>query len=403
VEVHELRGFVSNNLTSALNEVYAVSRGTKARQCLFSLSLNPPPSENVPTKDFEDAIERVEKKLGLVDQPRAIVFHEKNGRRHCHAVWSRIDAQAMKAIPLSFSNYTLMDVARDLFREHGWTMPKGLIDARQNDLKNFTLAQWQQAKRIGKDARAIKEVFQQCWAASDSQAAFRAALKDHGYILARGDRRGFVALDHACEVYAVARWVGIKTKDLASKLTDQNSLPSVDEAREQIAQTVSDRLTQLRAAQQTAIQTRLAMIETRRVQMAKAHAQARQALREEQEDRWQTETRARQARFAKGLRGWLEHLTGQHRRIRKQNEVETDQAAQRDRSEQDALIFRQLDERRALQARINRLRSYDQRRAESLSQDIDQYQAIQRHERTTFEHRPPAARSRSQAGPKHER
>jgi hypothetical protein len=210
VEVHELRGFVSNNLVSALNEVYAVSRGTKARQCLFSLSLNPPPSENVSTEVFEDAIARVEKKLGLVDQPRAIVFHKKHGRRQCHAVWSRIDAQAMKAIPLPHSKPKLMDVARDLFREHGWTMPKGLIDAWEHDLKNFTLAQWQQAKRIGKDPKAVKEVFPQCWAASDSQAAFQAALKDNGCILVRGDRWGFVALDYACEVYAVARWVGIK-------------------------------------------------------------------------------------------------------------------------------------------------------------------------------------------------
>ena len=56
VEVHELRGFVSDNLVSALNEAYAVSRGTKAKQFLFSMSLNPPPNKNVSTEDFEDAI-----------------------------------------------------------------------------------------------------------------------------------------------------------------------------------------------------------------------------------------------------------------------------------------------------------------------------------------------------------
>jgi hypothetical protein len=46
VEVHELRGFVSSDLVPALNEVYAVSRGTKARQFLPSLSLNPPLAES---------------------------------------------------------------------------------------------------------------------------------------------------------------------------------------------------------------------------------------------------------------------------------------------------------------------------------------------------------------------
>ena len=106
--MHELRGFVSDDLVSALNEVHAVSRGTKAKQFLFSLSLNPPPKENVSTQSFEAAIARVEAKLGLESQPRAVVFHEKEGRRHCHAVWSRIDTQAMKAIPLSFSKLKLM-------------------------------------------------------------------------------------------------------------------------------------------------------------------------------------------------------------------------------------------------------------------------------------------------------
>ena len=56
VKVHELRGFVSGNLVSALKEIHAVSRGTKAKQFLFSLSLNPPPSENVHTEVFEDVI-----------------------------------------------------------------------------------------------------------------------------------------------------------------------------------------------------------------------------------------------------------------------------------------------------------------------------------------------------------
>ncbi len=85
VDVHELRGFTSDNLVSALNEIYAVSRGTHAKKFLFSLILNPPPTENVSTDVFEDAIWRIEQKLGRSDQPRAIIFHEKGGRRHCRA------------------------------------------------------------------------------------------------------------------------------------------------------------------------------------------------------------------------------------------------------------------------------------------------------------------------------
>lgn len=80
VTVHEVRGFMSNELLPALNEIYAISRGTKARKFMFSLSLNPPLDVDVSTEDFMRAIERAENDLGLAGQPRAIVFHEKNAR-----------------------------------------------------------------------------------------------------------------------------------------------------------------------------------------------------------------------------------------------------------------------------------------------------------------------------------
>ena len=209
VDIHELRGFISENLVGALNESYAISRGTRCTQFLYSLSLNPPPGENVKTEVFEAAIERVEQKLGLTDQPRAIVFHEKKGRRHCHVVWSRINADEMKAVALPYTKFKLLEISRGLFLEHGWKMPRGLMNSAERDPRNFTLAEWQQTKRNGKDPRAIKTAMQDCWAVSDTQNSFAHALKERGYVLARGDRRGFVAVDFHGEVYAVSKWVGI--------------------------------------------------------------------------------------------------------------------------------------------------------------------------------------------------
>jgi len=77
LSVHELRGFASDNLRDAFREVEAISQGTKCRQYLFSLSLSPPADARVPVEDFEAAIERIEERLGLEGQPRAVVFHEK--------------------------------------------------------------------------------------------------------------------------------------------------------------------------------------------------------------------------------------------------------------------------------------------------------------------------------------
>ena len=180
VDVHELRGFTSETLRGALQETDAISKGTQCKQFLFSLSLSPPETERVGLSDFEAAIEQAEQRLGLTGQPRAIVFHEKNGRRHAHAVWSRIDVREMKAINLPFYHTRLTELSKDLFLEHNWRLPEGLRDRENRDPRNFTLAEWQQAKRAKKDPRQIKRVFQEAWQVSDSAVTFKHALEEKG-------------------------------------------------------------------------------------------------------------------------------------------------------------------------------------------------------------------------------
>ena len=69
----------------------------------------------------------------------------------------------------------------------------------------------------------------------DNGKAFNAALERQGYVLARGDRRGFVVVDRHSDVHSLTRYVkGHKAKDIKSKISDLDplSLPSVDEAKE---------------------------------------------------------------------------------------------------------------------------------------------------------------------------
>lgn len=161
VRIHELRGFAGRDLHAAFRESYAISRGTRCKQHLFSLSLNPPKHAEVSDQDFEAAIDRAEDRLGLSGQPRAIVFHEKFGedgelRRHAHAVWCRIRTDEMKAVQLSFSKTKLNELARDLYIEHDWQMPRGFVNSKERDPLNFTLEEWQQSKRAGKNPKEIK-------------------------------------------------------------------------------------------------------------------------------------------------------------------------------------------------------------------------------------------------------
>lgn len=117
VEVHEIRGFASTDVVGALKEAHATSRGTKCTQFLFSVSLSPPPQERVGIETFEDAIRRIEERNNLKGQPRVVLFHEKEGRRHAHAVWSRIDAETMTARNLSHFKLKLRDISRELYLE----------------------------------------------------------------------------------------------------------------------------------------------------------------------------------------------------------------------------------------------------------------------------------------------
>lgn len=385
VEVHELRGFISEDLVSALEETRAVSRGTRARQYLFSLSLNPPPDASVATEAFESAIDRAEERLGLGGQPRAVVFHVKNERRHCHVVWSRIDEDTMTAVPLPFTKQKLMTLSRELYLEHGWQMPRGMMASEERDPANYTLAQWQQAKRVGKDPKATKQAFQECWAVSDSQSAFAQALKSRGYTLAKGDRRGFVAVDQYCDVYAVSKWTGVRTKELKAKLMAPDALPSVDQARMEIARTMSQRLQELRNQQSRAIETRLQTINARQQAAVQRQRAALAALKLRQSERWTAETAARQQRLKTGLRGFMDRLTGQRKRTEARNEREAYEAARRDQKERDALIFKQIEDRKAVQARIERLLRFRQERAQALQHDTQQYREIEQRKRDLFE------------------
>lgn len=392
VELHEVRGFVGDDLLSAFREVDAIAKGTRCENYLFSASLNPPGGETVTTSDFESAADEVERKLGLEGQPRAIVFHEKDGRRHAHVVWSRIGAEHMRAINLPHYKMRLRDVSRDLFRSHGWEMPKGLRDWRERDPLGFTREEWQQARRVGLDPKQLKALFQECWNRSDTGTAFAQALKERGFMLARGDRRGFVAVDYRGEVYAVARQAGVKTTDVAARLGNPEAFPSVDEARAYVAARMTERIESFTRQAEREAGSGRKTLEAERTELVARHRKDRQALKNTQETRWIAETKARAERLPRGISGIWHRLTGKYSKIKQRNEREAWGALKRDHAERDGLIASQLDERRALQARIQEQRERQQADLLLLREDVARYQTMALPERETERPKPEAER-----------
>jgi len=392
VEIHEISGFVADDLMGAMKEAHALSRGTKCKQYLFSVSLNPPASESVRVEVFEKACDMIEERLGLKNQPRMIVFHEKEGRRHAHAVWSRIDVETMTAKPLSFFKSKLNGIARELFLENGWQMPEGFRDWRLRDPRSFGLAEWQQAKRAGIDPREIKATIQECWAKSDNGAAFAKALEERGLFLAQGDRRGHVAITIDGEILPISRMVAARSKEVAAKLGDPKQFLSVAETTRHIAQTVAPRLSGYISEAKRIAHNAMKPLLDRKSEMKAQHQQERKVLGDRQRDRNVVEQQARSERLRKGAAGVWDILTGRYFKVRKQNEVETFFGLQRDRAQRHELVLSQLNERQNLQHEIRQAREQQSRQMLGLYRDAARYRGMARDGRSDQAARDPRSR-----------
>ncbi len=369
ISIHDLRGFISEDLNGAFTEAFAVSQGTRCKQFLFSLSLSPPENARVPVGVFEAAIKKIEERLGLANQPRAIVFHEKEGRRHAHCVWSRIDAAEMKAINLPHYKMRLRDISRQLFLDNNWRMPRGLQNSQERSPFGYSQAEHQQAKRTESNASAIKKVFKNCWAASDSAASFSHALEQYGYHLAKGDRRGHVAVNSDGEIFAISRWLDLKAKDLRAKLGEAAPLPSVEEAKARLEQKYNDNYLKKINEIERKNQERQGALSNRRAVMVAKQRTERKRLREKQTARKNEENKARAALLPTGLKALWFRVTGKYHKIVEYNEIQKLRCDERDGFELQKLIELQLKERRTLQHEIRQLRYLEMVTRKSLIND----------------------------------
>lgn len=302
LELAHVRGAIARDLHGAFAEWEAQARAlTHCRKYLYSLSVNPNPRQgNLTREQYLDYIARVEERLGLNGQPRAIVFHEKHGRKHCHVVWSRIDAANKRAVQISFDREKLMAVTREFARDHGLTLPDGYYrdqGAEQENNRQLSLYEKHQQDVTGitKEER-IAEITS-AWRQSDSARAFVQALEELGYILATG-RRDYILIDRYGAMNSLPKLIEdaqVRTRQVREFLENDfpvSSLPSVDEARALAAQrreALADREREQRRKDKAGEIARRAALELKQ-------ASRRQAL-----ERTHNELTARQAEDRKAL------------------------------------------------------------------------------------------------------
>ena len=236
-EVREIAGVAADDLRGALLEMEAVASGTRTTKPFYHASINTRADERLTEQQRAYAIDRLEEKLGLSGQPRVVVVHEKEGREHCHIVWSRIDLDRMAAISDSHNYRKHEEVARDLERSFGHERVQGAHaerEGKERPERTPSHSEMLAAERGAVSPDDAKVLVTELWRGTDSGQSFKAALADHEWVLARGDRRDFVVIDPEGGTHSLARRVeGAKAKDIRARMLDVNpeTLPSVAEAR----------------------------------------------------------------------------------------------------------------------------------------------------------------------------
>lgn len=184
VEEYHFRGAIAADLHGRFKEwEVQADTLTHCEKYLYSLSINPDQRQGRLTREqYMDCIERAEGALGLDDQPRAVVFHVKDGREHCHVVWSRINVEQQRAVHIAFDHDKLMRVTRGFARDHGLTLPKGYEKSRQ--VGQISLYEQEQKRQTGLSKADHMRQVTEAWQQSDDARAFVQALAERGYILA---------------------------------------------------------------------------------------------------------------------------------------------------------------------------------------------------------------------------
>ena len=239
VEVLELQGG-TDDLAATLRDWQVLSEATRGSKGLYHVNIVPDARYDMTPAQWARAVDVLEKELGLSGQPRTVVMHEKKGRQHIHVVWARTDLETMTLRDDGFNYDAHERASLRMEQEFGHEHVPGKHAKRDREKQpdfpraEITHAEWQQAERAALSIDERKAQITAIKESCDSGPAFRAALDEAGYVLARGDRRGFVLVDAEGEVHVLGRQIGMRAAEVKAFMADvdMDALPSVAEARE---------------------------------------------------------------------------------------------------------------------------------------------------------------------------
>lgn len=232
VRVIEGRDMAATDIPGMIAEMDAYAIGTRCQHPLFDVVVRGPRSlSDIELQRVADLIE--ERYPGLKSRPRLIIGHTKDGDQHGHLSWARCGPDG-PAVNLPWTKIALMDVAISAAQEFDTALPEGMIAERDKTPKpekdspsDIPVKLYRQLERMGLPPRDFVTMTRAAWGPD-----FAATMKKAGWVVAQGDRRGFVLVDHTGAAVGLKQLLpkGLKAADIRAVLGEEEKAPIIEDA-----------------------------------------------------------------------------------------------------------------------------------------------------------------------------
>lgn len=257
-------GLLAETIEDQVAELTRLGSHARTNQPIYHLHIDPPEGWGKEARDRYRQLFLSE--FGLQGRPYVSATHDKNGRTHEHLVVLRVDEQG-KAIRLDNDFQRREKISRIVEHEFGMPFTKGrhnraVAYALERDgrpeiaeairhagltdgppaIAKTTPEERHQQERTSIQKADVAAATSKAWAASDSPAAFIAAMRDQGMRIASGDKTTLV-VDASGGSHSLARMLAMHARasgnppPLAREINarmDGIGLPTLTEARHEI-------------------------------------------------------------------------------------------------------------------------------------------------------------------------
>jgi hypothetical protein len=236
VTLCELLNLAAQNVPDAFREMEAVSLGTSCKNYFYHANINPREDELLTAEQWQTAADTLEEHLGLKGNARFVVEHYKAGRTHRHVIWSRIDVNAMRAVPMTDDYEKHQLVSRELEKRFGLRPEQSVRTRASGPRPKRRPKTWEsfRGQKSGLDVRQLTKAITGLYLSSSSGREFALLLAGNGCALVKGDRSDFCIRDAAGHLHSLLRRIdGVTAGQLQAfmKDVDPAALPRASSAR----------------------------------------------------------------------------------------------------------------------------------------------------------------------------